>query len=150
VADRPRWPLWPWLLIAAVGCGPQRLYAGPARPAEEIAVVRGHTEVFGPGCYVQYVDGAAVLGAWQRTYEAFPEIELVPGEHRLSVGMRYTRFLKGARSMQNCLIVLPAQAGHTYEIHCETAEGEWRAWARDLAGGEATPCVFLPLHTPAR
>ena len=134
------------LLVA--GCGPQRLYAGPARPATEIAAVRSHTEVFGPGCYVQYVDGAEVLGFWERTYEAFPEIELSPGEHRLSVGMRHTRFLKTAASMQNCLIVLPALAGRTYEIHCEVSGSEWRAWARDVAGGvEDAPCVFFPLNT---
>ncbi len=94
-------------------------------------------------------DDKKVIGILAEAFEAFPVLELPPGEHVLSVGMQNRGAIVTTRSVEDCIISLSATAGHTYEIHCEIGRKNWMAWLIDTNdGSSAVPCRF-PDSPPA-
>jgi len=92
---------------------------------------------------VRSADGKTVIGFLAEAFEAFPVLELPPGEPILSVGMQNRGAIVTTRSVNDCIISLSANAGHTYEIHCEIGRKAWRAWLIDTSGdASAVPCRF--------
>lgn len=134
----------------AVGCGAPpkvvRAYAGPERPAADLAVVRAARHGVFPGNALNIaavaVDGTPVpVGNW--IWQAPPDIELEPGTHTLTLGLDEGGSM---RSLTLPQVAFDAEAGHLYELRAERVPGSfefgffgsrfgWRWWLVDATTG---------------
>jgi hypothetical protein len=98
----------PALLSAACASLPVQQYAGPRRPASEVATVvteRATTQLM-------VIDGARTSGYYHREYE------VLPGPHKLSVAFESSVVISGRR----LVLEFEAEAGKTYAVRM--LEGE--------------------------
>lgn len=119
-----------WLATALLLCacgGRQRLYGGPARPLDQVALLTNEWGFWSERVYIVRVD-ARPIARQPYTYE----LELRPGLHVIEFGY------DGAygHSLDNAVLLLNAEAGHHYE-----ARADWQAfhsgWG-SLFGGRGT------------
>jgi hypothetical protein len=105
--------------IGLLGCGPTRMYTGPALSADRVAVLEiTNMTVFA-------LDTSPVSGS---------KLEILPGEHEI----RASHNLEGYPE-QLIAYVFTAQAGRRYILGAdyEIKRGlSWRPWIKDAATGE--------------
>jgi hypothetical protein len=161
----PRPVLYLIALWAAAGCT-GRLYAGPQRPTERIALIHVGSVI------VRQIDGDRRRGG------AFDvsRFEVPPGTHRLTLVFELPARTYGLKSLPaqsgegTCELVFAAEAGKQYYLGARPRgeptsrrwRGEWEAWVRDPTvsaeddiiarcdsrpspGDEATPARATPI-----
>lgn len=127
------------LAAAATGCGPNRLYAGPPRPRDQIAVVEG-VDTTKTSWRVVEVDGKRF------SVFASQKFELEPGRHRIAIVFREERWGSIAiESAEPCDVDLMAEAGHHYmvEVRSQRLGGVWmgQVYLQDRDTRQKIACV---------
>lgn len=104
-----------------LGCGPVRMYAGPALPASSVAVLEiENVKLF-------TLDGAPVDEA------ASKGLEILPGEHTMRASHNLTGY--GDQVVTYSFV---AEAGHRYIFGADyeiQRTLSWRPWVKDSATG---------------
>jgi hypothetical protein len=109
----------PWIAIQS-GCGSTRLYEGPQRSREEVALIRPNA--YAKECKIEHVDDQDI-GYFSG------ELELLPGVHRL----RVARKIFGGDVVGE--ISFDAKGGHSYEVDVRIRGGGFNL--------RAVPCCWI-------
>ena len=127
------------------GCGVKRVYSGPAKHRDEIAILKGAVG----GAIIVNIDNAG-----KRPDLVFrSRYELLPGAHEIEVRFNREPLMS---SEVPCFVKFNAEPGKLYQVIGEFVRGKgWRAFLRKYNGnwsrkemklppraGEDTPCVF--------
>jgi len=112
------------------GCGPTRLYAGPPRGPDEVAVLLPSRPDQSPArAWPLAVDGAETEGEGG-------SVEMLPGEHVARV--RVYHKLASSEGIEerraHCELRFHARAGQRYRLGGRVEPGACRAWVRDDGG----------------
>jgi hypothetical protein len=100
-------------MLAAAGCTGERarLYPGPARPPDTVALLKHQTGWGNPSVYFVRIDGTVL----PKQAKKFFDVELPPGRHEIEYGYEAANEL----SIENAVVIFTAEAGHQYEARAE-------------------------------
>ena len=105
----------------AAGCATERLYGGPARPAQEVAIVDGDPRINAGlplAAVIREVDGRVLALATSR-------VALEPGRHVLLVDC----IMAQTRSTTRHELKVEVEAGSRYRLAADSAPGNRRCGA---------------------
>jgi hypothetical protein len=106
--------------------GVMQVYPGPPLPPEQIAKIGG-TFIFLPAKAVRLktIDGASVTEG---------DLEVMPGEHTVSVRFEWRPSGVTLVSAEQCYITFQAEAGHVYVVGADPSMNKetWRCWIEDV------------------
>ncbi len=120
--------------VALAGCEPFRAYPGPARPAEEVAVLtRAYARIesfWTFGCFQVHVRDVDGRGAplWNLP------IEMLPGRHQIIFHYGYNAMAVFCpRENRWGSVTFSAEPGHRYELVATVRDRQLYAWVIDTA-----------------
>ena len=118
------------IALAVSGCAPNRMYAGPPRPRDEIAVVEGDSTRS-----VVEIDGQELAPFRSETYE------LEPGRHRLAIMYEaMDGFLQMVKTVEPCDVDYVFKAAHRYTIEVGRSGPKMWIYLLDTATRQEIPC----------
>jgi hypothetical protein len=128
-------------LVAMVGsgCGPHRLYVGPPRPSDQIAVVEG-VDSDRQSWRVVEVDGKKFSIFASQTFE------IEPGRHQIAIAFKERVVSRVLESIEPCDVDFVAEAGHRYRVEVNAQRftqlrGLWQAHLQDRDTRQKSPCI---------
>jgi hypothetical protein len=127
-----------FLLATLTGCATpsNKLYSGEPLPRDKIALLVSApvTSPFNPHPLIRQIDGTNIE---RSKWDGKAQVDLLPGNHAVSIGFVQSTFGGVRFSKSNYLIKFNAEAGHTYEakvaVSTDGGDDRWDAEIVDLA-----------------
>ncbi len=137
-------PLSLALALTSCATGPLRLYSGPERQKEEVAIIdAGQNYEVTPTPFLWSVDGTRFAGVWGSDRP----VEVLPGQHSVQAGLGWPlpNSWWAARFVSDTIdeaMNFDAEAGHTYLVKASTPDYETAltdgitSWIVDMETGK--------------